>query len=389
MKKIIINILPFKLLAFLNIFFVKKRNVNFIQNINWNPNDPYQKKVLFSYVFSHLFKNKKGNQAGTRETECSLMIHEFINKGYCLDLVDCRDEVNELNILNTKYDIVFGFGKAFNYLNNNNLDGHKSVMYLTEKHPSFSLKKENERIEYFKQRHNKKVGLSRSNLYYKENDFNNLDAIVYIGNSFEANLIPVNVPKFAIQPTGLLNSNYQQNKRNITESKKRFLWFGSLGAIHKGLDLLIDVFREQTDCTLYIGGLGQLDKKQLPNFEKSRNIVDLGFVNVQSDEFIKIINQCSFVVLPSCSEALSTGVITCMNHGLIPVVSKETGFQISNFGLELEGFKIETISKAINIVSNYSDKRVLEQHKIVYDYSIENFSLLKFQNTFSSILNKL
>jgi hypothetical protein len=388
MKQIIIKILPLKLLTFFKKVFTQNRRANFIQNINWNPNNPHQKKVLFSYVFGYLFKNCNQNRSGTRDLECAVMIHEFINKGYCIDLIDCRDEVNESNIRMDKYDLVFGFGKAFNYLTNNG-NNNKSVLYLTEKHPSFSLKKEKERIEYFKQRHNKKIGLSRSNLYYKEEDFNNIDSIVYIGNSFDSNLIPVDVPKFAIQPTGLLNANYQYDKRNVSESKKHFLWLGSLGAIHKGLDLLIDVFMEQKDCTLYIAGLGQLDKKILPNFEKSINIIDLGFVEIQSNIFLEIVNQCSFIILPSCSEGLSTGVITGMNHGLIPIVTRETGFLFSNFGILLADFQIDTIRQSIREVSNYNDKFILDQHKLVYDYSIENFSLLKFKNTFSSILNKL
>ncbi len=389
MKKAIINILPFNLLNFLKKINSKKRDLKFIKNINWNPNDPNQKRVLFSYVFSHLFENINVNRAGTRELECSIMIHEFINKGFCIDLVDCRESDIEFSILFNNYDIVFGFGNFFNYLTHKTTSNQKNIMYLTENHPSFSLKKEKERVAYFYKRHNKKVGLSRSNLYYKEEDFENLNSIVYLGNSLDADLIPVNVPKHALQPTGLINDNYQQIKRNVSESKKHFLWFGSFGAIHKGLDLLIDVFMELPDCTLHIGGLSQIEKKLLPNFKGFSNIIDLGFVDVKSNSFLSLVNKCSFIVLPSCSEALSTGVITGMNHGLIPIVTKETGFLFSNFGLMLDDYKIETIKEAIKKVSNYSDQLILDQHNLVYNYSFENFSLKKFQKNFSSILNKI
>lgn len=387
MKQIIISIIPLKFLSFLRQIISRNKKTNFIQNINWDPNNSKQPKVLISYVTDSLFNSKTSKNRNTRGIECAIIIREFIKKGYCVDIIDCDDTENYDVLKQNEYNLLFGFGKVFNQLNKD-FTG-KRVMYLTEKHPEFSLKKEKERVEYFKQRHNKKVGLSRSNLYYTEDDFNNLDSIVYIGNSFEADLIPIDVPKFPIKPTGLLNSNYQDDKRNISVSKKNFLWFGSLGAIHKGLDLLIDVFQEQKDCTLYIAGLGQLDKKLLPKFQNSANIIDLDYVNVQSSHFLEIVNQCSFVILPSCSEGVSTGVITCMNHGLIPIVTKEVGIVTAEFGLELTDFKIETIKKSIQKVSNYDDKLVLGQHKVVYDYAIENFSLLNFQNTFSSIINNL
>ena len=47
----------------------------------------------------------------------------------------------------------------------------------------------------------------------------------------------------------------QQNRAetSIKRDPKKFVFFGSLGAVHKGLDLLLEVFsRMTTDCKLYV-----------------------------------------------------------------------------------------------------------------------------------------
>lgn len=72
--------------------------------------------------------------------------------------------------------------------------------------------------------------------------------------------------------------------RNINEVKKNFLWMGSLGLIHKGLDLLLEIFNELPDYNLYICG----STKNEPEFEylyfdelyRTKNIHTYGFVGV-------------------------------------------------------------------------------------------------------------
>lgn len=388
MKAYIINKLPLSFLTYLKEKKRKRTTYTFVQNVNWQPNNSNQKRVLFSYVFSHLFQDIKNASYGTRGVECAIMISEFIKNGYCLDLIDCRTNPKEELLNGKKYDLIFGFGLPFNYLNRKEINANR-VLYLTEKHPQFSRIKEKERLDYYNRRHKKIFDYSRTGLYYKDEDFNNLDSIVYIGDPSDSHLIPVPLPKYSIYPTGLINDNYQSKNRNVSTSKKKFLWFGSLGAIHKGLDLLIDVFKNLPDSTLYIAGLGKLEEKMLPEYRDMKNIINVGFLKVNSSTYLDIVHCCSFVILPSCSEAMSTGVITCMNHGLIPIITKETGFHFKDFGYELSDFRIETISKTVKECSNLENDLILEQHKSVYNYSITNFSAEKFQDNFSKILRKI
>lgn len=383
MKDLISSILPYSTLRYLSQKFSRKRNSFFLQNINWQPNNPYQKRLLFSYIFVHL--ERKLTQHGSRAQECSLILNGFISKGFCIDLIDYRDAVSNKNIEGRKYDLTFGFGIGFNHVVKH-ASTIQSILYLTEKYPTFSYEKELERLNYFEERHHRKVKLSRSFLNYNVTDFKNVDKIIFIGNPSESSLIPVDVKKYAIKPTGLINSGYVSNKRILEHTRNRFLWFGSNGAIHKGLDLLIDVFKNRKDCTLLICGLGQLDKKILPNFSNSDNILDLGYLNVHSENYIDLVNDCSFIIMPSCSEGISTGVITCMNHGLIPILTEETGIILNDFGFLLNDFKLNTIETALDWAKGLDNNQLENQHDKVLEYSLMEFSLNKFETRFSEIL---
>lgn len=379
--------LPLGLLKFLIKLFIKQKPYVLIQNINWNPINEKQPKALLSYI-TEPFTNGNIETKNTRGIECAIIVTELIRFGYCIDIVDTRD-ISSISILkNKEYQLIFGFGEVF-YELAQNTKCKKRIMYLTEKYPSFSYQRESERIEYFYNRHGKRIKHVRSNLYYKEDHFNLTDAIVFMGNDSDAELIPYSKNKYSIRPTGLFNTNFSLDKRNVNLSKKKFLWFGSLGAIHKGLDLLIDVFNDQDECTLFIGGLGKMEKKSLPKIINKNGIIDLGFVNVYSDEFLNLAYNCSFVIFPSCSESVSTSVITCMNHGLIPIVSKESGIMLDGFGFELNDYKIETIADIVHKACNMENDWFLEQQTLVFDYAHKIFTKLAFQSRFSTICEEI
>ena len=76
---------------------------------------------------------------------------------------------------------------------------------------------------------------------------------------------------------------------------------------------------------LHICGLQKHERKQLI-LQKRVNIIEHGQIEINSDLFLEINNTCSFIILPSCSEACSTSITTGMLHGLIPIVMRDTGF---------------------------------------------------------------
>ena len=115
------------------------------------------------------------------------------------------------------------------------------------------------------------------------------DETIMIGNQYNLDTYKdFKLPKTFLVP----NTGYKFNFK-FDRSKKRsdtFLFFGSAGCVHKGLDLLLEIFSEKNfPCTLYVCGnyMNELDfyeeyRKELTQY---KNIKARGFVDIKSDEF--------------------------------------------------------------------------------------------------------
>ncbi len=366
--------------------FIKKtfKLVDIVENINLDLLQQEQKKCLISY-FTNSLRNDidTSPQYVTNILEVNQIIKTFIDLNYCIDVTFCLDDLAYEKIKNKKYDVIFGFGDVFYHMCQLHTNA-KKILYMTEHHPEFSKQKEKQRIEYFFKRHNKKVPLSRSGKYYKIEHFKNIKDMIILGEIFPYSSNQHSL--YRINPTGLFNERYLYNNRNLSVSKKNFLWFGSNGAIHKGLDLLVDIFSKRDDWTLHICGLNKDDKKLL-NFSNQKNIHDYGKINVQSDLFLELANKCSFVFLPSCSEAMSTSVLTCMRHSMIPIVLKDAGFnKLGEMAFFLNDYNLSYIEKRIDEIIEMDDSKIIKMHKRIFTYANQEFILEKFTADFKKIM---
>jgi hypothetical protein len=119
---------------------------------------------------------------------------------------------------------------------------------------------------------------------------------------------------------------------NVTEeTAKNFLFFGSLGAVHKGLDLLLEIFSQPDyPYNLYVCGLYETEKDFYEEYHDElynhKNIHPMGFVDVLSEKFKQIVTNCAYSILPSASEARAGSLLTVMSAGVIPIASKICGY---------------------------------------------------------------
>jgi len=362
----------------------QRRKNTFYRNINIDPANEGQKRALISYITDPLETNLETFDKHTNVLECAQIIKTFIDMGFCIDLAHCQDERNLPAVLRQEYDVIFGLGFPFYHAGLKN-PGALKIMYLTEAHPDFSVKQEMERTQYFYLRHGRKVGLYRSQTHYKKEDIDMADYAVLVGNELTAGTYPGLAGRLSvITPTGLINKRYVFKERDCARTRKNYVWFGSYGAIHKGLDILIDIFRQWPDYNLYICGLYPEEEKLFSI--TGTNIKNLGFVNVNSDKFLDLVQDCSFVILPSCSEGMATSLLTCMNHGLIPVITRETGIDLLDFGFYLDDFRVETVARQVKLCSELDIAELERQHRRVFDYSREHFNISAYSKQFSRIL---
>ncbi len=344
-----------------------------------------QPKVFLSYVNEFLYTEDPTYCPGTREVECASLLSALVQMGCRVDIA----RYDMLKGIRADYDFIIGQGDAFRLASSMN-PAAKRILYLTENPPTFSYEKEKERVQYFEERHHVKVHLTRSGKFFRKEDFEQLHACIFIGNPSDGKKLP-GINTFTIKPTGFMNRvfNQEYNKciRDYSQARKRFMWMGSIGAIHKGLDILLDVFRNHPELELYILGVSEYERRILKPF-MGPNIRDVGFIKIQSDEFLNIVTQCGFVVMPSCSERLATSVITAMNHGLIPLVTAETGIEVP-VGEVFKDFRVETIDETIMKWCKM-DASLLERisHE-TRTYTLDTFHISNYNKRIKEILDQL
>jgi glycosyltransferase involved in cell wall biosynthesis len=356
-----------------------------IQNLNYC--NEFQKRILICYKSYGFFTNFTENVGRTLHFEIYRIVKVFTQLGFVVDIVDCCDTTLVNRIKYTHYHLIFGFGEVF-YQMTNLQPQAESILYMTEQHPIFSLREENKRIEYYYKRHNKLIKLSRSGLFYKLHHLEkSYSAVITLGDSSSLFNNYKNV--YNIFPTGIINKKFIFNTDKHKNSRNHFLWLGSTGVIHKGLDILVDIFSKRNDIILHICGLSVKERK-LIKIPIKENIKEYGFIDVKSELFLKITNSCSYIILPSCSEAFSTAVVTGMLHGLIPVVTKNIGFDsLADKIILLEDYSVEYIDA---IITKLIEKPLNDLQKMssnLYSFASENFNLDAFENKFYNIITEI
>lgn len=379
---------------FASLFIETNRYGNIVPNINLDLTKK-QKKVLLVYldlvdasaqIASYYYKNESGAMH-TNRSELFQIINCFVKMDYCIDVCAHDDKKALKYIEMNEYDIIFGLGEVFRWA----VEHKKAfkVLYLTENPYYISCQREKERLDYFFARYHKKKDMVRTGMFFKENEEKNVDAVVCLGE--EKYVRNQNETVYKIFPSAFFNKEFRFEKC-IERKKNCFLVLGTDGFVHKGNDLLVEVFNNHPEWELYLCGVGITDiiNKELNLKLKYNNIHDCGYINVNSNSFLELVNKCSFIIQPSCSEATSTAILTGMRHGLIPIVSQGNGFEaFKEYCLFFDGFHLEDVELAIKRATEFSNDEIRERSEQIYDYAKDVFTLKRYTESMLAVVKKL
>jgi len=361
-------------------------DTSLVQNINYSALET-QKKAVICYLTASYTRDWESNNIGRTQPFEILSISKVIaDAGYCIDIIDCND-TKALAYLKEKYDLIFGFGETFFQLTQKHPKA-KSILYMTEHHPDFADRAEKKRLAYFYERHKKKGRIVRSGNFYKPHHFKNSFSHLITMSEVEPFKNTYTNP-YTIFPTGVTNSDFNFEGKQHQSSRHNFLWLGSYGAIHKGLDLLLDVFENRDDIVLHIAGLSEEDEKLLSP-KKKDTIINHGYINIKSNTFLEVAKKCSYVILPSCSEGFSTAITTGMLHGMIPIVMKDTGFnRLKENVILLENYEISYLDKKLTEIASKSSKELEQFSNNVHEFARNNFLPASFELNFRKIMQSI
>jgi glycosyltransferase involved in cell wall biosynthesis len=354
----------------------------------------FQKRALITYVASSFYDDPYIIKVGHANKYQALEIAKAFNRlGYIVDFVDYMDSDF---IPSRKYDVFFGmhynFGRFLPYLNKST----KTIYYGTGTYWSYEIAKEQERICDLKARRGVEFSLP---IRLGENNWTEVaDGVIVMGNRFNLDTYLLHRNKgniYSLDNTAIPTLSIGDlSKKDFSKAKYNFLWFGSSGLLHKGLDLVLEAFMKVEDAHLWVcGPLESKNEHEFLNIYRKElfytpNIHPVGWVDVYSDKFDQLINMCASVILVSCSEANVGGILNCMKSGLIPILSKECTTDTEDFGITLENNSIDEIINSINVIKNEKPEKCYKMANKAIFVAETRYSLKQFRNNIESVLKK-
>ena len=345
----------------------------------------YHKNLLISYNVNHFLIK---NTAHTNYYESHIISKFFSELGYNIDVVSFD---NPRNFDLTHYDVIFGFGLPLekSFAINKSI---KRIYYATGAHVCYQNSAEIQRIQAVNREKNTFLKPKRIIEWTWSQSSSMSDALVIIGNEWTQSTYQpyTDSPIYTLNATSLFYNSSIILNRDISVTKQHFLWFGSGGLIHKGLDLCLEFFSKNPHLHLHICGPKEDDFYKVFHDKLHLNNIHIhGFVQVDSDDFLQIVQQCLFTIMPSCSEGQSTSLLTTMATGLIPIASKESGKTLNNLGISIETLSLEGIEHSINAAAMLNDTELAalthaNRKEIFLNHTLETFEK-QIRHIFSSI----
>lgn len=339
------------------------------------------RRALIIYAINAIPYYVKGNlkdcpilSAHTMFWESAEMVRLLNKHGFIVDYYDCTKKIENIDWDN--YQIIID--ERDNLKNTPKKSGQKKIFYSTGCHWLFGNQAELYRVSEFHKRNGLIIETARQNPPYFSDQF--ADYITYFGNGFQlstydtkAKMLPLDISISSFSPPPTV-------KKVIDKVEKNFLWLGGSGSVHKGMDLAVEAFMQMPEYNLYIAGSAHTEPRfwnwlsdKLTNY---KNIHYLGFVEVNSDKFHKIADNCIGIVYPSGAEGGAGSVAQAMHHGLIPIVTKSTCLRADDLGYIVKGQDtkelisdiIEKVTALVNMPASEKNDKSDEVRQYALNY---------------------
>jgi hypothetical protein len=300
----------------------------------------------------------------SNQWECREIVTLLRGLGYATDVVDFRDHAF---VPEDGYDVVLALDGELCRLSAHTRPSLQ-LLHLTGAYGPFQNDAERRRIDAVEARRGVRLALRRmvDDVEVAGRALADADACTLIGNEWTLGTYPAE-HQGKITPVPVSGSVPLSVRRapELAPRRREFLWFFGSGAVHKGLDLVLEAFADLPDYTLRI--VGNVDAEAdfweayaveaaLPNIHVH------GFLDPASRTFRRATRHCFCVIAPSCSEGTSPAIVTMLQMGLLPLVSRQTGVSLpSGAGRYLEDCSIDEIAAAVQELAALTDAEVIAQ----------------------------
>lgn len=347
------------------------------------------KRALVSYITApfRLWPDDPRNMEFSNIGIGRSIVYALNELGYVVDVVEYSDRKF---VPHREYDLFIGHaGQNFETIAKRLKTETTRIYFSTGPYWKFSNDQEITRVIALRQRRNVGYPFERIIKASEEWANKNADAIICLGNDHARQSYDRFPAVFNLNNASYYDSHYDYLKKDFASARHNFLFFSGPGNVHKGLDLLLEVF-PGLDAHLYICQcinpvFHRIYRREL---ESTANVHLVGEVPFRSSQFYELAERCAFVINPSCAEGQPGGVVECMHQGLIPVVSKESNIETSDYGFVLETCSIPEIAKAIRDLSGSPPERCAEISRKIRMVTMEKFSATFFVQNLKKIIQE-
>lgn len=171
--------------------------------------------------------------------------------------------------------------------------------------------------------------------------------------------------------------------KDFAAARSRFLWFGSGGMVHKGLDLVLDAFAGLPDLHLTVCGPVERERAfesaYARELYRTPNIRTVGWIDVLGPDFLSLARRTLALVYPSCSEGQNGGTVTCLHAGLLAVVTPEVGVDVDpSFGRLLAEPTVEAIRASAVELSRRDPDELAAMARRAWEFAREHHTRERF-----------
>jgi glycosyltransferase involved in cell wall biosynthesis len=339
-------------------------------------------RVLLSYLEHMLYLPENSSQYVGHSSfwESRAIAGIFLKLGYQVEAI----RWNDMEFLPTgKYDIVFDIFANLGRINPLLDKDTIKLLHCTGSDPFYQNAAEQKRVAELKQRRTGNYTAKRT-VAHPELTYLSLeaaDACSLLGNEHTRETYPEKFRQkmeLVTVSASLLNRQEKRIRRSIP-AKRDFLWFFGTGAVHKGLDLLLEVFASHPELQLHIVGHISAEEDFCKIYEKeltaTENIHAHGCMVPSAAEFQVLLRDVFCFVAPSCSEGISPSVVTCLQMGLYPILSRDTGVTLpEHCGLYMEKLTVDEVEKCILSTREMKDEEILHQVQQTQRQALSSYS---------------
>ena len=348
--------------------------------------------ILLAYILDPFISDNSDRISNTHTHywESYQIAKTFLELGFTVDAIDYR---NSHFVPKKKYDYFISARTNFQILAKRLSSDCIKIVHLDTSHWLFNNTAAYQRaLELQKRRgvtlYQKSIRIVEPNFAIEQSDFAGM-----LGNQFTLStyayankpIFPISISNTATYPL--------PNDKDFERSRFNYIWFGSGGFVHKGLDIVLEAFLEIPECNLFICGPinDDLDFNEAYYKElyETDNIHTIGWVDVESNEFKDIIKKCIGIVYPSCAEGQSGSVVQCLHAGLIPIISYESGVDVDDFGIILKKNTVEEIKHSIRRITKTPIEKLKQKSRMAWEYARKHHTRDHFATVYRDFIKKI